>query len=352
MGLAFHAWLVADDRSPPAGNAPRPLQLVVSVVLFFCHIAAYAAFCVMAGLAEATPRAGESRRAWLERVWPTPLFLLPLRRPLAVRRRLSKRVRRPRHEVAQSCRADEVENALTAGIRRNHGAGGRRCAVGLPRRLLTLAPAMRWPLAGLIVAIVVLPSAQRRGRLSSTRGLRCFSPISRSPRLADRRARRRNDGSPRLRSSPAFRASRRRRRAGPQYARQADDFRRAIRAVAPGAGRWSSRRRPTACTRATPQTICAASPISSSSTAARWSRTLFTGRGMRPVGRSIRAWTTRPGWQSGRRGSATRRLAAGPTGAKLYDTLIALHVGCDWRPRRSGLTPIAETPQATIYRLR
>ncbi len=34
------------------------------------------------------------------------------------------------------------------------------------------------------------------------------------------------------------------------------------------------------------------------------------------------------------------------------DTLIALHVDCDWRPDESGLVAVAKTPQATIYRLR
>ena len=41
-----------------------------------------------------------------------------------------------------------------------------------------------------------------------------------------------------------------------------------------------------------------------------------------------------------------------PNWRDVYDTLIALHVGCAWRPDLPKLTPVAETADATIYRLR
>ena len=73
--------------------------------------------------------------------------------------------------------------------------------------------------------------------------------------------------------------------------------------------------------------------------------TLFTGRGMQPVQASdprldATPWTPpHPEWL------ATHDWRA------LYDTLIALHVDCDWRPDEAGLIWIGQTPQATIYRV-
>jgi hypothetical protein len=74
--------------------------------------------------------------------------------------------------------------------------------------------------------------------------------------------------------------------------------------------------------------------------------TLFTGRGMQPVAAAdprldATPWTPpHPEW-----------LASHDWRA-LYDTLIALHVDCDWRPDEAGLVRVGETPQATIYRVR
>ena len=74
--------------------------------------------------------------------------------------------------------------------------------------------------------------------------------------------------------------------------------------------------------------------------------TLFTGRGMQPVAAvdprlDATPWTPpHPQWLESHDWRA------------LYDTLIAIHVDCDWRPNESGVIAVAETPQATIYRLR
>jgi hypothetical protein len=41
-----------------------------------------------------------------------------------------------------------------------------------------------------------------------------------------------------------------------------------------------------------------------------------------------------------------------PDWANRYDTMIALHVECDWRPDLAGWTPVGESAPATIYAAR
>ena len=145
------------------------------------------------------------------------------------------------------------------------------------RRLLAFAPAMRLPLAGLIVAIAVLPSASGAAdyidaRLavffaylavasfagpagaSAKRWLAIAAAIARVSRVAA--------AAPRLGRICASRLT-------------TSAGRSALSRPAPG--RWSSRRRPRRLRRSA--TIFAASPISSSSTAGRWFRPCSPAKG-------------------------------------------------------------------------
>ena len=67
MGLAliaFAAWLTIDRRRLGLRLA---LFNAASIVLFFCHLAAFAALALLVALYEAPPRPGESRRGWAAR---------------------------------------------------------------------------------------------------------------------------------------------------------------------------------------------------------------------------------------------------------------------------------------------
>jgi hypothetical protein len=75
---------------------------------------------------------------------------------------------------------------------------------------------------------------------------------------------------------------------------------------------------------------------------------LFTGRGMQPVAPRDPRFAEIP-WTPPNVDWLDRRV---PDWRDLYDTAIALHVDCDWRPDLAGLSPVAETAEATIYRRR
>jgi hypothetical protein len=76
--------------------------------------------------------------------------------------------------------------------------------------------------------------------------------------------------------------------------------------------------------------------------------TLFTGRGMQPVAAIDPRLADIP-WTPPRLDWLARHA---PDWTKRYDTMIALHVECDWRPDLAGWTPVAETAPATIYAAR
>ena len=73
--------------------------------------------------------------------------------------------------------------------------------------------------------------------------------------------------------------------------------------------------------------------------------TLFTGRGMQPVASADPRLAAMP-WTPPRFDWLARYA---PDWARLYDIVIAQHVDCDWRPDLAGWTPVAETPEATVY---
>jgi hypothetical protein len=350
VGLAFHAlawWLTIDRRRL---GTRLVLFNGVSVVLFFCHIAAYAAFCVMVGLAEATPQPDESRRAWLERVWPTPLFLAAGAVLWLFAAPFETRFGGPGMKIA-SLAAPMVENGLTAGILETM-ALAVVLAVGLLRGGLTLAPTMRWPLFGLLAAIVVLPPASGAADFIDARLAVLFAYATIACLGGPRDA----TATRWLAAAAVAAALARLGEAAPDwaaYARQAADLRQAIRVIAPGARALVAEPPPSACRSSNAQDYLRGLTPFVVIDRRALVNTLFTGRGMQPVEMldprmDDTPWlAVRPPWFARHDGVGGR-----PDWRDAYDTLIALHVGCDWRPDLPGLTPIAESGEATIYRVR
>jgi len=350
MGLAFHAlawWLTIDRRR-------LAMRLVlfngVSVVLFFCHIAAYAAFCLAVGLIEASRRSGEGWRGWLARIWTTPfcvalgailwLFAVPF----------DNRFGGPGVKVA-SLAAPMLDSGLSAGFVETMGLAVV-LAAGLDRRLLTLAPAMRLPLAGLFVAIAALPPAHGAADYIDARLAVFFAylavaslggPVGASAKRW-------------LAAAAAAVCVARVAAAAPdwaEYAREADDFRQAIRAVAPGARALVVAPPADACDAGNEQHYLRGLANFVVIDRRALASTLFTGKGMQPVSQldprmADTPWVAvRPSWLAGHEGAA-----GGPSWREVYDTAILLHGGCVWRFDAPGLTPVAESRVATIYRVR
>lgn len=342
MGLAIHAvawWLTIDRRRAWTRFA---LFNLLSAALFFCHLAAYAGFCLIVGLIEASPRPGEGRRDWFGRVWPTPfcvaagallwLFAVPL----------ETRFGGPGIK-AMSLAAPMLEDSLSTGF-----VATMALAIALVaawnRRLLSFAPAMRLPLAGLLVAIAVLPPARGPADYIDARLAVFFAYVALAAFGGPAGASLRRG----LVAAAALLCAARVAAAAPgwaEFARDADDFRQAIRVVPAGAR---------ALVVAPPADACATGD------AQHYFRglanfvvidrralvsTLFTGRGMQPVTQrdprlADTPWTpVRPAW-----------LAAHANWREVYDMAILLHGDCAWRLDAGGLTPVAESRVATVYR--
>ncbi len=350
MGLAIHAvaWWLTIDRDRPWTRFV--LFNLLSAALFFCHLAAYAGFCLIVGLIEASPRRSESWRDWLARVWPTPfcvalgavlwLFAVPF----------ESRFGGPGIKAA-SLAAPMLEDDLSTGFVETMALAIALFAAW-NRRLLTFAPAMRLPLAGLLVAIAALPPARGAADYIDARLAVFFAyvavaslggPVGASAKRW-------------LAAAAAIVCAARVVAAAPdwaEYEREADDFRQAIRAVAPGA-----------------RALVVAPPADACETGAEQHyfrglanfvvidrralvSTLFTGKGMQPVAQldprmADTPWAAvRPAWLAAHEGAG-----GGPSWREVYDTAILLHGGCAWRLAAPGLTPIAESRVATIYRVR
>jgi hypothetical protein len=347
MGLAIHAlaWWLTIDRSRPWTRFV--VFNLLSAALFFCHLAAYAGFCLIVGLAEASPRSGEAWRDWLGRVWPTPfcvalgavlwLFAVPL----------ETRFGGPGIK-AVSLAAPMLEDNLTIGFVETVALAIALFAAW-SRRLLTFAPAMRLPLAGLLVAIAILPPARGAADYIDAR-LAVFFAYVAIASLGGPSAAAAKRG---LAAAAAIVCAARVAAAAPgwaEYAREADDFRQAIGAVAPGAR---------ALVVAPPVDACAEQyylrGLANFVVIDRRAlvSTLFTGKGMQPVAEldprmADTPWApVRPSWLAVHEGAG-----GGPSWREVYDTAILLHGGCVWRLDAPGLLPVAESRMATIYRVR
>ena len=350
MALAIHAlawWLTIDRRRLwtrlAAFNG-------LSALLFLCHIAAYAAFCVIVGLFEATPRRNESWRAWLGRVWSTPLYVGLGAVLWLFTAPFESRFSGPGMKIA-SLAAPMLDDGLWAGILETT-ALAIILAAGLQRRSLSLAPAMRWLLAGLLVVIATLPSARGAADFIDARLAVVFAYLA----IASLAGPRSVAATRWLAAIAVAIALARVAAAAPnwaEYARQADNLRQEIRAIAPGSRVLVAEPPTSDCPPSNAEDyLRGLTPFVVIDRRALVS-TLFTGRGMQPVWTldprmSDTPWlAVRPPWFARHDGAEGR-----PNWRDAYDTLIALHDDCAWRLDGLGLTPIAESREATIYRVR
>jgi hypothetical protein len=350
MGLAIHAvaWWLTIDRNRPWTRFV--VFNLLSAALFFCHLAAYAGFCLVVGLIEASPHSGEAWRDWLRRVWTTPfcvalgavlwLFAVPF----------ETRFGGPGIKAA-SLAAPMLDSGLSAGFVETMALAIVLVA-GLNRRQLTLAPAMRLPLAGLLVAIAALPPAHGAADYVDARLAVFFAylataslggPVGASARRG-------------LAAAAALVCAARVAAAAPdwvEYAREADDFRQAIRVVAPGARALVLAPPAEACETGNEQHYLRGLANFVVIDRRALVSTLFTGKGMQPVlaldpRMADTPWVAvRPAWlglHDGTRGGLNWR--------EVYDTAILLHGDCAWRLDEAGLTSIGESREATIYRTR
>jgi hypothetical protein len=343
MGLAliaFAAWLTIDRRRLVLRLA---LFNAVSGVLFFCHLAAFAALALLIALNEAAPRRGESRRDWAARLLVAACSLVAGFALWIFAPPIDPRLSGPGSKLA----------AIAAPMYDQTAAGGVVAtlvlvlivAAGVLTRRVAFAPAMRWPLVGLAAVVALAPSAHGAAdfidaRLAVLLAYLAFASLQGPSGSA---------GKAWTAALAVALVAARVGLAAPHWAEYdgwAAEFREAIRAVPPGARVLAV---------APPRGRCPALD------AADFYRglinfvvidrralasTLFTGRGMQPVAASDPRLDATPWTPPHADWLASHDWRA------LYDTLIALHVDCDWRPDETGLIRIAETPQATIYRLR
>lgn len=350
MALAIHAfafWLTIDRRRLWTRIV---LFNALSVVLFFSHIAAYAAFGLIVALFEARPLSGEAGRPWLWRNLQTPLHLAAGAGLWFFTVPFEDRFGSPGSKLA-SLAAPMLDDTAFAGIVATMGLTAV-VVMALHWRRVSIAPQMQWLLIAGLAVTIALPPARGAAEFIDARlaVLMAYLAIAALRGPSDAAAARWLVGL-----SVAFVLA----RVGvaaphwSEYARQGAEFREAIRVIAPGSR---------VLVAAPPKGACALSdaedyyrgltPFVVIDRRALVSA-LFTGKGMQPVSTldprlGDTPWmAVPPNWLSqhdGLGGSANWRDA--------YDTLIALHVDCPWRPDESGLTPIGETPEATIYRVR
>jgi hypothetical protein len=343
MGLAliaFAAWLTIDRRRLP----PRIVLFnLVSAVLFFCHLAAFLAFALLVFSYEAARLPGESSRARAIRALSTICSVLVGFVLLPFAPAIDSRLSGPGSKLA-ALAAPMYDWSAAAGVFATL-ALVVLVAVGILSRSAAFAPTMIRPLGFIALIVAFVPSAHGAAdfidaRLAVLLAYLVFASLSGPQEGAAR-------GWTIALAVVAVAA--RIGAAAPHWAQYdgwAAEFREAIRAVPPGARVLAV---------APPRGRCPALDdadfyrglvnfvvIDRRALAS----TLFTGRGMQPVQASdprldATPWTPpHPEW-----------LASHDWRA-LYDTLIALHVDCDWRPDDEGLIRVGETPQATIYRVR
>jgi hypothetical protein len=350
MALAIHAlawWLTIDRRRFWSRVI---LFNAASAALFFCHLAAYAAFVLIVSLFEATPRPGEPWRAWLRRNLLAPLNWLAGVGLWALSVPFESRFGGPGSKLA-ALAAPMLNASAFVGVVETMGLT-LIVVAALQTRRLSLAPPMRFVLIGLLVTVIAAPSARGAADFIDARLAVLFAYLA----LASLQGPRDAAAARWLVGLALAIGVARVGAAAPQwshYAGEAAEFRQAITAIAPGSR---------VLVVAPPHGACASGDEENDAAGLTpfvvidrraLVNVLFTGKGMQPVWKldprlEDTPWTpVRPDWlarHSPVDGAANWRNA--------YDTVIALHVDCPWRPSETGLTPIAETPSATIYRAR
>jgi hypothetical protein len=342
MGLAliaFAASLMIDRRRLWFRLA---LFNAVSIILFFCHLAAFMAFGLMLVLREGPVRRGRVPRSEAMQAIATVGGLVAGFALLPFAPAIDSRLSGPGSKLA-ALAAPMYDWSAAAGVLATL-ALVVVVAVGLLTRRAAFTPTMIRPLGFIALIVALVPSAHGAAdfidaRLAVLLAYLVFASLS-GPQEARAKAWTVALAVVAVAARITFAAPH-----WAQYDGWAAGFRAAIRAVPPGARVLAV---------APPRGRCPAVDdadfyrglvnfvvIDRRALAS----TLFTGRGMQPVSAAdprldATPWTPpHPEW-----------LASHDWRA-LYDTLIALHVDCDWRPDEAGLIRIGETPQVTIYRV-
>jgi hypothetical protein len=168
IGIALHAialWL-AFDRSKVAARAL--IFNAAGLVLFFCHIGAYALFAATIWLIEASPRSGDSAKSWLLRCAQAPLFfalvgaLWVATDPIDTRLNYAPPFALLRY-LAAFWSGDARSDLLAfAGFLTLIG-------FGIFRRDTRVSRKMAMPLAGLAAILALIPSSWGAGSLLAAR---------------------------------------------------------------------------------------------------------------------------------------------------------------------------------------
>ena len=348
IGLALHAlaWWLTIDRCRPWLRLA--LFNLASALLFFCHIAAYAGFCLVVFLLEGAPRRRESGRDWLSRTWTTPLCVVCGAILWAFAVPFDDRSGGPGIKAA-SLAAPMLDGGLSAGFVETMALAIILFAAW-NRGVLTFAPAMRLPLAGLLAAIAILPPAHGAADYIDARLAVFFAYLAMASLGGPAGA----SAQWRLAAVAALICAARVVATAPdwaEYNREVASFRQAIRVVAPGARALVVAPPGAACEVGNEQQYFRGFTNFLVIDRRALVSTLFTGKGMQPVAQldprmADTPWVAvRPAWLALHDGGH-----GGPNWREVYDTAILLHGDCGWRLDAPGLTPIAESSVATIYR--
>lgn len=350
MALTLHAlaWWIRLDRSRVWTRLA--VFNAISAALFFCHLAAFGAFVLVAGLFEATDGLGLAWREQVGRLARVPLHCLAGLALWALAPPIDGRFGGPGSKLA-TLAAPMFEDSATIGVLVTMGFVFVLAAAWLSGRV-AIASAMRGVLLGLAAVIVVAPSARGAGDFIDAR----LSVLLAYLALASLRGPSGEAAFRFVAGAAVAIALVRVGIAAPHwslYERQAVEFRRAIVGIEPGSRVLVVSPPRGACPSSDAEDVYRGLANFVVVDRRALVSTLFTGRGMQPVTmRDSRLdetpWTPpRAEWLARHDGADGR-----PGWRDLYDALIALHVDCPWRPDAPGLVSIAETPEATIYRLR
>ncbi len=155
MGLAliaFAAWLTVDRRRV----GPRLAAFnAISVVLFFCHLAAFAALAFLVALYEAKPHVHESRREWAKRLLISALHFAAGVVLWAFAPPIESHFSGPGSKIA-SLAAPMFNHTAETGVLATLALVVALSAALMTRRV-AFAPAMRWPLVGLLAFVALAP---------------------------------------------------------------------------------------------------------------------------------------------------------------------------------------------------
>ena len=351
MGLTLHAmawWLTIDRQRIWARFF---LFNAIGVALFFCHIAAYAAFCLIICLIEATPAPGDTPRQWLRRCLVAALAtcgafaLWPLAEPI------DSRVAYASPKIlaffAPVWSGIPVSDMIALG-----GVLGILAFAYLGRQLRA-SRQLVWPMLFFGMIALAIPSSWGSGSLLDARLMALWFLIGIATlgwewRGANARI------APWIVGTlcvarvatvmPEWQA----------YDRDASALRQALGAIEPGQRALVVQSSEALCSidMTYEQHLADFAIIDRRAMV----NTLFTGAGMQPV-RPVRRFDQSLSWEPQHWASLDQSEAGSPTALASkwrdnFDIVIALHGPCSWRPQGEGLRLIGQSPLADIYSLK